>query len=178
MVRLAAAALAICRMRLIDLFMREHVLLLWIIEGGCFLRVHRGICYLYHEDGAFLSYKAIPPESTFYRVKQFLLQLEGLFRLLPKDIPRKDQVLLEAINSCIQERNSFEEYLERCVDQAIFSAGSGARSRRGGGSREDGGEEEEAPQNWNILTAMSISKVGLQIQKELLEERLISYVAE
>ena len=38
------------------------------------------------QDGAFQVYRGIPPESTFYRVKQYLLRLEGVFRLLPPDL--------------------------------------------------------------------------------------------
>jgi hypothetical protein len=36
----------------------------------------------------------------------------------------------------------------------------------------------EAPLHWNFITAQAISKVGLQIQRELLEERTISYLIE
>ena len=50
-------------------FYREHCLLLWIIEGGRYLRVHSGTCYFYHPDGAFVALKGLPPESTFARVK-------------------------------------------------------------------------------------------------------------
>jgi hypothetical protein len=56
-------------MRLIDMFVREHVHLLWVIEGEDRLRVHNGTCYFYNEQGAFTAYKGIPPESTFSRVK-------------------------------------------------------------------------------------------------------------
>ena len=45
-VRLAAAALAIYRMRLVDMFIREHVLLVWIIEGGRLMRAHGGCVLL------------------------------------------------------------------------------------------------------------------------------------
>ena len=51
--RLACAALSLYRMRLVDLFFREHVMLVWIIEGGHRLRVHNGICYMYNDCGAF-----------------------------------------------------------------------------------------------------------------------------
>ncbi len=57
LVRLATAALSIYRMRLVDLFIREHVLLLWIIEGGTYMRVHGGICYFYGLHGSFEAYK-------------------------------------------------------------------------------------------------------------------------
>jgi hypothetical protein len=68
-VRLAVGALTVYRMRLIDMFVREHVHLLWVIEGQDHLRVHNGVCYFYNEQGAFMAYKGIPPESTFGRVK-------------------------------------------------------------------------------------------------------------
>jgi hypothetical protein len=42
-IRLVCAALATYRLRLVDMFYREHVLLLWIIEGRRYLRVHAGI---------------------------------------------------------------------------------------------------------------------------------------
>ena len=38
------------RTRLVDLYMREHITLLWVIEGEKFLRVHGGVVYFYHED--------------------------------------------------------------------------------------------------------------------------------
>jgi hypothetical protein len=33
----------------VDLYMREHITLLWVIEGEKFLRVHGGVVYFYHE---------------------------------------------------------------------------------------------------------------------------------
>ena len=45
MVRLSTAALAIFCMRTADISMREHALMLWILEGTDFLRFHEGDCY-------------------------------------------------------------------------------------------------------------------------------------
>ena len=53
LVRLATGALAVYRLRLIDMWRKENALLLWIIEGEDFLRAHDGAAYLYHNDGAF-----------------------------------------------------------------------------------------------------------------------------
>ena len=58
LIRLAVGALTVYRMRLIDMFVREHVHLLWIIEGEDHLRVHNGICYFYNEQGALLPTRA------------------------------------------------------------------------------------------------------------------------
>jgi hypothetical protein len=95
------------------MFRREHALLFWTIEGGEYLRAHEGGCYLYHSDGAFVAYKGIPPEATFGRVKRYLLQLEGLFRLLPRDVQRRDGDLLAAIQTSMSEYDSIEDYLAR-----------------------------------------------------------------
>ena len=81
--RLLAAALMLYRTRLVDLYIREQVLILWIIDGGVRLRVHSGICYLYGHKGSFDTYKGFPSEHIFQRIKAFLLVLEGMFRLLP-----------------------------------------------------------------------------------------------
>ena len=42
LVRLVATAVAVQRMRLSDAHLREHVLLLWMMQGGRFLRSHKG----------------------------------------------------------------------------------------------------------------------------------------
>jgi len=106
--QLAVGALSMYRLRLTDMFLREQVLLLWVIEGGDYIRAHGGSCYMYHDDGAFQTYKGIPPESTFGRVKEFLLRLEGLFCLLPKDTKRSDVELLQAIKSVLGAHLNFD----------------------------------------------------------------------
>ena len=60
-------------------------LLLWVIEGRDYMRAHAGTCYLYDDDGAFVPYKGVPPEATFARVRDYLLQLEGIFRTFPEE---------------------------------------------------------------------------------------------
>ena len=35
---------------MVDMFLREHITLLWVIEGGAYLRVHPpGVVYFYDE---------------------------------------------------------------------------------------------------------------------------------
>ena len=35
---------------MVDMFLREHITLLWVIEGGTYLRVHPpGVVYFYDE---------------------------------------------------------------------------------------------------------------------------------
>ena len=71
-------------MRSLDLGTKEHVELLWILEGYTHLRCHRGCAFMYHE-GAFQVYRGMISESTLTRVKDDLWELEGLFRLMPKE---------------------------------------------------------------------------------------------
>ncbi len=175
-VRLASAALALYKLRLVDMFMREHVLLLWIIEGDEYLRVHNGVCYMYDEAGAFQAYKGVPPESTFERVKEFLLHLEGLFRTLPRNTPRNDDDVLNAIQATMVQYASLDEYLRRCNDAALFCLGS--KKKRSEADREGDDVDADLSVPWHVWTAQGISKIGGQIQQELLHERLISYTVE
>ena len=99
MVRLAAAALSVYRSRLSDMFIHDHVSLLWIMEGEIHLRAHAGICYMYHEHGAFEAQTGTSPESTFARVKNFLLALEGILRMLPANAERSDRGVTIALAS-------------------------------------------------------------------------------
>ena len=69
MVRMAAAGLTVYRTRYQDLFVRDYVTLLWIMEGERYLRSHNSTCYLYHEHSAFEAFRGIPPESTFAHIK-------------------------------------------------------------------------------------------------------------
>ncbi len=187
LVGLATGALAIYRLRLVDMFRREYALLLWLIEGDDYLRAHDGAAYLYHNDGAFVAYRGIPPESTFGRVKAYLLRLEGLFRLLPRDVKRVDEDLLNAFNACLNSFATVDNFYRRCEEAAIFNLGDRRRVvERGSGRRSDDADtyaDEEsattdAPMHWPSHTATALSKVGLQLQKELLDERVITYIIE
>ena len=145
------------------------------------MRAHNGHCYLYC-DGAFQPYKGIPPEATFGRVKEFLLRLEGLFRPLPGDVKREDDKLLDAISDVMQSHHSYAEFLSRCEDAAIFCLGDkkGKGFGKGRGPMDDDIVDEPSNSlvHWNIITAHALSRVGLQLQRELLDEKLFSYILE
>lgn len=85
MVRLGAALIAVCNMRLSDrMFVGDSAFLLWMIEGNSTIRVHSGFCYIYNDDGAFLPYSGTPPEAILSRVSSFCAILEGSLKRLPK----------------------------------------------------------------------------------------------
>ena len=52
------------RKRLVDVSLRERVRLLWTIEGRHGIRIHKGLIYMYHPQGAFQLYKGYPPETA------------------------------------------------------------------------------------------------------------------
>lgn len=191
MLRLVVAALAVYRLRLLDMWHREHALLVWIIEGDTYLRSHNRTVWTYTSTGAFQALRDSPPESTFGRMKSFLLQLEGCFRLMPKTVDRKDNDMMGAIRDLRNKSPSDQAFLERCMDAAIFCLGEG-KGKGGGkgdadrpppgeedimdeGAQEQGLEQEKI--GWNIWTAKALSKVGAAVQRELLDDRLMTYVS-
>ncbi len=55
---IAVGALAVHRLRLLDLSISEEVLLLELIEGGNkYIRCHNGTCFMYTDSGHWESYK-------------------------------------------------------------------------------------------------------------------------
>ena len=84
---LLVAASCVFDKRMGDLGVREHVLLLFIVDGDTHLRAHNGAVYQY-AHGAWTPFEGLVSDSALGRIKDFLLHLEGLFRLLPAQTPR------------------------------------------------------------------------------------------
>eukprot|EP00973_Karenia_brevis_P023947 3301680-Karenia_brevis.AAC.1 len=96
--KLATAALIICRLKLTEITLREHVQLVWIILGDRLIRAHEGCVYYYDEElRAWQLYVGMLPESVFDECRGFMMKLEGLFRSLEGNVQRGDASLLEAI---------------------------------------------------------------------------------
>ncbi len=113
---------------------------------------------MYNEDGAFVIYQGIPPETIFSRAKDYLLKLKGIFRSLPRDTVRKDSNLLDAIDAGIVLAGGESQYLASCTDAAIFNLGDKKRKPRGPGSDAEG-DDDAVPVHWNIYTAKCLTKV-------------------
>ena len=183
LVRLAAGALEIYRSRYTDVFVRDFVALIWVMIGEEYLRAHNGVCFLYHDHGAFEPYTGIPPESIFALVKSYLQRLEGLFRLLPSTIHRTDESLLDNIQALLQQRNTVEELFNDCADAAVMCLGNSKRSAGRHKRQAEDAENEDAVQDvgshsWTIHVAQLIAKIVAPLQRDLLEERrLLQYVA-
>ena len=176
-VRVAAGALTVYRTRYTDLFVRDYVALIWIIEGQRYLRAHNGICYLYHSHGSFEAFAGVPPEATFVRVKRFLQQAEGLFRLMNTALPRNDQAVLDEIARLLADQNSERELLTLCEDTAILYGGAKPVSRSGGRQRQDDedGNQPHPSAPWTLHIAYNISRLVTPLQRDLLDEKRLLY---
>lgn len=173
MVRLATAARAIFCLRLADMSIREHALMLWIIEGSDFLRFHEGDCYMLHPCGAFQRYKGVPPDSS--RISSFLLELEGMFRRFPEDSPRDHERLLQVINQQWQEAGENEELLkQRCIKAAVSNVGESLVKQRGGDDADMDGDVK----NWRVYAARVVLQLKVRLARELTEEKLLHYMVE
>ena len=173
-VRMATAAQAIFCMRVADMSLREHALMLWIIEGLDFLRFHDGDCYMLHPCGAFQRYKGVPPDTS--RISDFLLQLEGLFRRLPEDVPRDPQQLLQAIDHEWRGAGENDESLSRkCIKAAVSNVGESLLKQRGG---EDAPDLDADVHNWRFHAARTVLQLKVRLARELTEEKLLHYMVE
>lgn len=174
MVRLCTAAVSIFCMRISDMSIREHALMLWIVEGGDFLRFHEGDCYMLHPSGAFQRYKGVPADSS--RLCHFFLELEGVFRRLPQDTLREEQSLLQAISQQWQAAGEDDlRFGERCVRAAVSNVGEPLLKQRGG---EDGLGVEADVQNWRFHVARVVLQLKVRLARELTEEKLLHYMVE
>jgi hypothetical protein len=181
--RVVAAALEVYKMRLSDMFLREYCLLLWIMAGGDTIRAHGGVFYFYHDDGAFMPYKGVPPESICAFVKDFLLHLEGLFRLLPRMCPRTDAGILDAVAESVGSSDSIDDYFEACRLASIYRRGERKKEKTRGTHADDAEEQEEAGvavegSGWTMFTAGGFSRVGIAMQRQLLDDKIYSYLIE
>ena len=135
---------------------------------------------MYHEHGAFEAQTGTPPESTFARIKNFLLALEGIFRMLPANAERSDRGVTTALASVRLLYNTDAEFIRECIDSAIFSVGSkGFHSRGQRAARRDGEGENAADSGWPLYIADMVSRISGPLQKELLDERhLLRFLVE
>ena len=177
-VRLITGATAVYRMRLSDMHIREQVLLLWIVEGGDHMRCHSGNLYFY-ASGAFSLHRGIPPQGTLARCKRFLLNLEGMFRMLPSNRLQNNSELLDSVLEIFDQHNqSAKSFLSACERAAQSGKSSNAHRRRPAFDEEEqAGAEAELSAGHTIL-ADALTKVGFSMQRQLLEDKIFNLVVE
>ena len=174
--RLSVGVLAFGRARQADIFIREHALIYWIAEGGKTLRFHAGDCYMKSPSGAFQQRRGVPPDHD--RVQMFLLHLEGIFRLMPRNTARTSHDLLQAVQSLWDQANRCENsFLLQCVDACLTFAADPPRGGKAQGKGED--VDEYVPGTaWNATAAKTIMAVKKQVSLELTQDKLLHYMSE
>jgi len=163
--------------------MREHVCLLYIIEGGTYLRAHSGTCF-YYSNGAFRPFTGVPPQGVLSRVKDYLLQLEGLYRSLPPKTQRSEGIdLLTTIDRCMLANGGPDACVAAWVSKALKMVGLPRTSK--GGHAESEGEEGDAGReqretnfSWPATQAYAISRGAAALQRELLSKSVIAHFIE
>ena len=185
MVRLGAAVIAVCNMRLSErMFVGDSAFLLWMIEGNKTIRVHSGFCYIYNDDGAFLPYTGTPPEAVLTRVNLFCAILEGALKRLPSTLRRKDCDILRAIGC---DRDTFETdsgYFLACRDEAIMGSRKGfafgvEQDQEGMDAVDEGAPGEGAgSESWATNVAKRMGRMCHSLRSELMHEKLVSLLVE
>ncbi len=98
LVRLGAAALVLYRLRPGDVSTLTLVQILWIIMGGRYLRAHEGRAFFYvSELGYFEHFDGLLPPDVLAQTAQFLLTLEGIFRVIPAGTRREDKLSMQGL---------------------------------------------------------------------------------
>ena len=180
MLRLAVGALSVYRLRLWDMHIREHVLLLWIVEGGEHMRCHGGNLYFY-QHGAFTVHRGIPPQATLARCKKFVLVLEGFFRSITRSGLDNDQQVLDELSTLLSQRNNSRELMQDCETAAL--RGKRLQNKRARSAvLQDQEAAHDAPsaadESGSNALADALSKIGLAMQRQLLEDRIFNLVVE
>jgi len=178
---LAVAGLTVFRYRLIDITIREHVHLLYVIEGERWIRAHRGSCYIYR-CGAWVPFTGVVPQGSLARLKEFFLCLEGLFRSLPEQTQRTEDALLVGMDNAIRSAGGLTSCLETWTEVSISSIPTTRwKQQRWGapGAAEEGGEDDvTSGMPWSQAVAYALSRCASTLQRELLSKNLIPYFVE
>ena len=197
---LIVAASCVYDKRLSDIGVREHVLLLWIVDGDCNLRSHNGTVYQYGQ-GAWTPFEGLVTDSALGRIKDFLLHLEGIFRLIPSKTPRTwPKVQKEILNlmrgAVAASPEEWGAHLRQsCVLGMKTGAARGIRrlsgSRRMGSSQmcsqqsaSDPGDDEpvdgggEGQATWPSHVAQAVVRAGTSLMNRLQDKKVWQMFAE
>ena len=188
LVRVAMAILTTLRLRLRDAARRERAIVLWIIEGYRFVRVHDSVLYWYDDHGTWVLHNGTVPEKTFARVSRFLRRVEGLLTLANPATPRTDDGILDSIDELLKARSSVADLFTDAMTAALFAphgrgrgqgGRGGARGRgrgRGRDNVEDDGEGDGAlvgpGDSWTMQAAFMVMCIGQSLYRDLHEDSL------
>ena len=170
------------------MFIGDNAFFLWLVEGDRFIRVHGGFCYIYNGNGAFLPYSGISPQSVLYRVCNFFLQLEGIFRRMDSGVRRNEESILSAIAADLSQYDDTDSFLDACSTSALYQQ---TPDQLEGGGREDFEPDEEdavvAPRpvqrqgrekTWTQQLAELVWKVCQSLRGDMMHDKLIALLVE
>ena len=185
MKRLLAVALQASQLRLQDYSMREHILLVWLIEGEVNIRSHGGSVFIYHEDGAFQEYRhAVTPEATLGRVKHALLLVEGMYRLISTTNMNRDSDSVLSVLKTLTDDHPDEQKLCEAARMAALKANPFATSKKASRRESElfealeGDAVTDGSDPWTTRVANAILKVSQQLMEKLLNDRFFTYICE
>ena len=158
----------------------------WMIEGQRHMRVHKGFMHIYDDDGCFLPFNGIPPESVLQRVHQFFVYLEGAFRRMKPETSRKAEGIAKAMLADLQSFTTEEEYLTALREATNSKNRNPAYpGRLDADEREDQldnisrtGREGKAAELWTTAMAERAWKLSCTVRYELMQTRMISLLVE
>ena len=179
--RVVAGAMIMPRIRAFDAHVREHILLLWLMQGERFLRRHRGTCYLYNEAGAFQAYRGCPSEQTVARVKEFILQLEGFLKLMPAGTNKDGLGIVNAAESLLtDEGGNVQALLDAFTAAAVFAEASPRNQRRSRAAEHENALAAPAIEwgDWSSSAAQVVNKLSLILQKEVMDDKIYALLNE
>ena len=87
-----------------------------MMEGERHIRVHSGFCYVYDEEGTFLPFGGVPPETVLRRVHAFCTRPGGCFLLIPsrtnkrQAFPSDDAFLEHCAANVLKGRSNLDQY--------------------------------------------------------------------
>ena len=169
LVKLAVGALVCFRDRRCDVGLREHVQMLYVIEGGTHLRAHNGQVFTY-TDGSWNTYEGLISEGAMARCSTYLIQLEGLFRAVAarSEIKREEEKLIDSIAWVLSTHSgpggsSPERALQYFEELSI-----------------EFGDSKGAGTTWIERTARGVSNLKTELLRELVDRKsaIFAYYSE
>ena len=161
---LVQGALAIHRLRLLDISRREEVMFLELIEGsGRHVRARDGQCFFYSEHGHWNVYKGVVPEGTLARCKKFLLQLEGLYALFGPNVLRDHDGILTAAQGLLERHSNSPDILFAACEEAAICRLPVRNKASSHGEEDDPEQRGNGSMHWTLAMANTIGKLYVKL---------------
>ena len=153
----------------------ETATVTWMLEGERHMRVHKGLLYIYDDDGSFLAFGGIPPEAVLHRVGAFFVCLEGIFKRMQQSVGRNAMSVARAIATDMQSFVSEAAFLDAC--RAAVKRKPPVEHRLDAAD-EEGHVDNNSGESWTMDMADRAWKVSFTVRYELMQTRMISLIVE